>query len=51
MILAFDVPPIASEQGQFDIEKVYFRVTQKHLKKMRSPGAAKKTDNSSLPFD
>ena len=33
MILTFDVPPRATGQGLFDIDRVWFRVTQKRFKK------------------
>ena len=33
MILTLRVPPLATEQGLCDIERISFRVTQKNLKK------------------
>ena len=40
MILTLRVPPLATEQGLCDIDRISFRVTQKNLKKMGSPGVA-----------
>ena len=40
MILRFDMPPLARGQGLCDIDRVWFRVTQKNFKIMESPGMA-----------
>ena len=46
MILTFYMPPLARQQGLCDIDRVWFRVTQKIFKIMESPGTTELTDLS-----